>query len=134
MGFADSIKVNSDKILESINKKCYSIFWQLSTSIVYRTPVLKGQLINNWYPSMGNFSSESSTSLSLSGSDSLSRINSLANNKEFYNKDGMMTLTNNLSYSVLAEYIGWLPPQWSGRVKPYRMVALSLIDVAARNR
>lgn len=134
-GFGDSVNLNCQKILERIDKKCYSIAWNLFTTIVHATPVLKGELINNWFPLAGNsFSSEITSSLSLSGSGSLTRINALVNSKQFYGKDGVMTMTNNLSYAANAEYLGWPAPQWSGKVGPYRMVGMSLAKIAAENR
>jgi hypothetical protein len=50
---------------------------------------------------------------------------------DFYDKDGRVTLTNNLDYAVQAESTGWNPPRWKG-TPPYRMVALSLQATAAK--
>lgn len=134
-GFADSVRANSQKILTHVNKKCYSITWQLFTSVVYLTPVLKGELINSWYPKIGaGFSSEKSSSYSKSGSGSLSRINSIMGGNVFHGKDGVITMANNENYAYRAEMLGWPAPEWSGKVGPYRMVALSLRKVAAENR
>lgn len=134
-GFAASVNLNSQKLLEKIDKKCYSIAWQLFTSIVHLSPVDKGVLINNWFPKVGKeFSSETTTEKSLNGSGSLSRINALAKSKTFFGKDGVLTLANNISYAYRAEMLGWPQPEWSGKVGPYRMVARSLQAIAARNR
>jgi hypothetical protein len=133
--FADSVKVNCQRVLEHVNKKCYSITWQLFTSVVYKTPILKGELINSWYPKVGpDFSSEKTTVYNKSGAGSLSRINAIMNGNVFLGKDGVITMANNEDYSVRAEYLGWPSPQWSGRVGPYRMVALSIQKVAADNK
>jgi hypothetical protein len=53
------------------------------------------------------------------------------NGIEFYNKNGRITLSNNLDYAVQAESEGWNPPRWKG-TKPYRMVALSLQATVAK--
>jgi hypothetical protein len=133
--FADSVKANSDKILQHINKKCYSIVWQLFTSIVYKTPVLKGELINSWYPKVGkDFSSEKTTIYNKSGAGSLARIKAVTSGAEFLGKDGVITMANNLDYSYRAEVLGWPQPLWSGEKGPYRMVALSIQQVAAQNK
>lgn len=142
LSFADSVKANSQKILAHINKKCYSITWQFFTSVVIFSPspnnpgeTSKGLLANQWYPSVGrNFSTGLSSSISPYGSESLSRINTIVKGEEFLGKDGVMTMTNNVSYAANAESIGWPAPQWSGRVSPYRMVALSMAKVVAENK
>jgi hypothetical protein len=135
LSFADSVKANCQKVLEHINKKCYSITWQLFTSIVHATPVMKGELINSWYPRTGKeFSSEKTSVHDRRGSGSLSRINSIMNGNAFLGKDGIITMVNNESYAYRAEMLGWPSPEWSGKVGPYRMVALSVQKVAAQNK
>jgi hypothetical protein len=142
LGFAASIRVNSDAVLLKVNKVAYRIAWELFTSIVHLTPsptqpgaFAKGLLANQWYPSVGTPSGEVGTDTSDTGSASLSRINEfVANGKEFLGKDGVLILSNNLPYSGRAESVGWLEAPWSGKVRPYRMVARSLIAVAATNR
>lgn len=140
--FSDSVNKNINKILTHIDEKCYSITWQLFTSIVNNTPSpsnpgqwAEGLMSNQWYPQVGNnFSMEFTSATSPNGSASLSRITSLKNTKTFYGKDGVMTMTNNSPWAYRAEYLGWTAPQWSGKVGPYRMVAKSLQSVAAQNR
>lgn len=133
-GFGDSVLQNSQAILQKVDKRCYTIAWQVFTDIIRGTPIDKGILINNWFPSTSGFSSETTSTLSTSGSDSLSRVNRLANSHTFLGKDGLLTLTNNIPYAYRAEVLGWPQPEWSGRVGPYRMVALALQAAAARNR
>lgn len=136
MGFGDSVSAQCERVLKEVNAKCYSIAWQLFTTTVYRTPSpanpgkwAKGLLANQWYPKEGlNFSSEVNSSTSPVGSASLSRITALSATKVFYGKDGAMTMANNVPYVMQAEYLGW------AKTGPYRMVALSLMEVAARNR
>lgn len=134
--FAESVQANCKRVLEEVDRKCYSITWQLFTTIVHKTPVLTGALTNNWFPAVGanNYSAETTTTLSKSGSGSLSRINSLSGKKLFYGRDNVVTLTNNLSYAFRAEYEGWPAPQWSGKVGPYAMVRTSLLKVASENK
>jgi len=135
--FADSVKANCQKILEAVDKKSYSITSQLFSSIVYLSPspdnpgkTAKGLFANQWYTQIGTSpSSELTSATSPYGSDSLARINSLANQKIFYGKDGAVTLTNNVPYGILAERLGWLDAPWSGNVGPYRMVERSFIKI-----
>jgi hypothetical protein len=128
--FADSVRANCEKIKQEVNKKCYSITWQLFTTIVYNTPVLKGELINSWYPQVGTgFSSQKTAVYNKRGSDSLSRINSTMGGTAFFGKDGSITMANNENYAYRAEMLGWT--DLGGRTGPYRMVALSLAKVAA---
>lgn len=141
-GFADSVKANCQKILEAVDKKSYSIASQLFTNIVVLSPspsnpgeTAKGLLANQWYTQIGTSpSSELSSATSPYGSDSLSRINSLANQKIFYGKDGAVTFTNNVPYGILAEKLGWTGGSWSGKVGPYRMVELSFIKIKEISR
>lgn len=135
MSFGDSVKLNCEKILREINNKCYSITWGLFTTVVKNTPVLDGELINNWFPQVGDgYSFEKTSSQSKTGSGSLSRINSLPKQSLFYDRDNVVSMSNNQSYAMNAEYLGWPSPKWSGKVGPYRMIGLSLIKVAAENR
>lgn len=140
--FADSVKANCQKILEAVDKKSYFIASQLFSSIVYLSPspsnpgeTAKGLLANQWYPQIGTSASSSlSSATSPYGSDSLARINSLANQKIFYGKDGAVTFTNNVPYGYRAEKLGWLDAPWSGKVGPYRMVELSFIKIKETTR
>ena len=139
--FSDSVKNNSELILQRVNTKCYKITKELFTSVVNKSPspgnpgeTAKGLLANQWYPKEGGFSEETGTATSPNGASSLARISSLMG-KEFYRRDGMISLSNNLYYAYRAEVLGWPKSDgWSGRVGPYRMVALSLQAIAAKYR
>lgn len=120
--FAKSLRASCNKVLAEVDQACYSVFYELATNTVSFTPVDKGLLINQWYAKAGEDpSNELGTNTDISGMNSYSSISSLYNAKEFYKKDGAMTLTNNVDYGYLADIQGWLPPQWSGQVGPYRM-------------
>lgn len=138
MGFAASVRANSNKALLKLNTACYKIARELFSSVVALTPspsnpgpTARGLLANQWYPMEGmNFSNESGLGVSPNGADSLARINAI-NGLQFFKKDGVVTMTNNEDYAVLAEYIGWNPPRWKG-TQPYRMVARSIQLIAAK--
>ena len=138
--FAQSLSVNSATILRQVNDRTYAIARELFKSIVQLTPSptqrdassAQGVLVNNWFPVDGpEFSQASMTSKSDYGLASLARINQLRGN-QFFRKDGAVTMSNNLHYAYRAEVLGWPSPPWSGRVGPYRMVALSMQAISAR--
>jgi hypothetical protein len=139
MGFFEkSVRAASNKVLVEINLKCYQIAWELFTSVVNKTPspsnpgpTAEGLLANQWYPMAGGSSGSKGSAKSQNGSGSLSRIQALMNGLEFYDRDGKITLVNNISYAVQAESEGWNPPRWKG-TPPYRMVALSLQATVAK--
>lgn len=137
--FAQSILQNIAKIEQDVNDRVYEIARELFRSIVQLSPspsnpgeTAKGLLANNWFPMNGpSFSTATTSATSSWGAASLARINALSGSN-FIRKDGTVTLSNNLDYAYRAEVLGWPTPRWSGRVAPYRMVALSMQKVAAR--
>lgn len=136
LGFAASIRINGNAILEKVNKEVNRIAWELFTNVVRITPspsypgkYAKGLLANQWYPSAGTASNSKGSATSPNGSASLSRINALVpSSNEFLGKDGKLILANNLDYAYQAEVLGWT------RTRGYRMVAISLMAVAAKNK
>lgn len=143
--FAASVKMNVIRLQADVNRKVYKIARELFTKIVNFTPsptnpgvYAAGHLANQWYPESGDyFSEELSSDTSPTGSGSLARIQSLSG-VEFYQQDGKLTLTNNLSYAYRAEVLGWPAPEWSGKSGadgqggPYRMVRRSIQAIAAK--
>lgn len=145
--FLSSIQLNSKVILEKINKECYRIAWDLFTGVVANSPSpsnpgpwADGLLANQWYPQAGSPSKALGADTSPNGSASLARINGMVKGREFFGKDGKLFLTNNLDYAFRAEYLGWHPPEWSGKSgsdgkgSPYMMVARSLQATVQRNK
>lgn len=137
--FSASVNANIYKALQSVNDKCYEIARELFLKIVALTPspsfpgpTAQGVLANNWYPVNGpSFSSEETDSKSATGAGSQARIMALRG-FNFFRKDGVVTLSNNIHYAYRAEVLGWPKPSWSGTIGPYRMVAKSLQYIAAR--
>lgn len=138
--FAASVKMNSIRLLADVNAKVYKIARELFTKVVNLTPspsnpgpYAAGHLANQWYPEEGgDFSEELSSDTSTTGAGSIARISAL-NGVEFYQKDGKLTLTNNLHYAYRAEALGWPREDgWSGTIGPYRMVARSLQAIKAK--
>lgn len=139
MSFSSSLRANIRKALLKVNLQCYQIARELFESVVSLTPspshpgpYAHGQLANQWFPEVDDFSEELDGRLSGTGADSLSRIKAMKGG-EFNQKDGKVTLTNNLSYAYRAEALGWpVKDGWSGKIGPYRMVALSIQKIAAQ--
>lgn len=140
MGFASSVRMNTRRVLLDVNTKAYRIAKELFTKIVNFTPspsnpgpYAAGHLANQWYPESGDyFSEELSSDTSSNGAGSINRIQALRG-VEFYQKDGKLTLTNNLHYAYRAEALGWPREDgWSGTIGPYRMVARSIQAIAAK--
>lgn len=140
MNFADSIRASNTVIIKETQAKCYEIMNDLFTEVVQETPVgatameqHPGLLKNNWFSSTGDTLSSATTStFDAGGNDSLLNIAVLAEADLFDGKDDVASLTNNISYGALAEYIGWLKPQWSGSVGPYAMVRNSLAKISVK--
>ena len=137
MSFAEDLKANCNKLLEEIDAKCYSICYQWFTNIVMLSPspanpgyYSKGLFANQWYPMIGGgYSSALTGSLNTTGSDSIARVVALADSKEFYGKNGVMTFTNNTGYGTQVEYLGWPGSHGGGsdrRGAPYRPIATAL--------
>lgn len=140
MKFSDSLRLNIKKTLWRVNLASYKIARDLFESVVIRTPspfnpgqYADGHLANQWYPEEGDFSEELDSRTSPMGADSLRRIQAFKG-YAFNQRDGKVTLTNNLSYAYRAEALGWPKSDgWSGQVGPYRMVALSIQLIAAQH-
>lgn len=148
LNFSASIDRNIQNIKQKVNDRIYAISIDLFRLIVSKSPspanpgpYASGLLANQWYPKLGDFSREVSDSTSNSGAASLARIASLRGGRGFFDRDNVLTLSNSVDHAYRAEYIGWPESEgWSGksggdrRGGPYRMVALSLQEIAARIR
>jgi hypothetical protein len=138
--FLASLDRNILRVKQEVNDKIVKISIELFLSIVAKSPspsnpgeYAKGLLANQWYPKFDGFSDEKGSDTSSNGAGSKSRITSLRGTREFFGKDAQLSLTNNLDYAYRAEMLGWPEADgWSGRVGRYRMVALSLQEIAAR--
>lgn len=132
----------AQEILGRVNERIYEVAWELFTYVVSITPspsnpgeYAKGLLANQWYPSAGQPIIRRGTATDPFGQASLDRIDKLTkgNGNQFLMRDGRLVMTNSVDYAVRAEQIGWPANEgWSGRVGPYRMVALSLRRISAK--
>ena len=143
MSFADDIKAISERTLKLASDNTNKIVSDLFTQVVVRSPspsnpghYAKGLLVNQYYTQVGEgYSSAVSSSTSLSGSDSLQRINDTLASSPFLGKDNTVTLANNTEEAYYADKLGWVKGQgtngwiWKGTV-PYMMThgAISYIQ------
>lgn len=151
MSFGQSVALNSAKLLADVNTKCYKIAKELFYRVVELTPSpanpgrwAEGYLANQWYPAENDFSGDLDMATSRNGAQSISRIQAM-NGQVFYQGDGILTLANNLPYAYRAEVIGWPKEEgynggqrhevsggYNNTGAPYRMVALSIQEIAAK--
>lgn len=137
--FANSIRKSSTKALKQVSQQATEITKFLFNKVIEYTPskanpgpFADGYLVNQWFPEYGGyFSEEMDSNISPFGANSLSRIASISDGV-FYLRDNCVTLTNNVHYSGLAEKYGWEPPEWSGSIGPYRMVARAMQTTKAK--
>ena len=97
----------------------------LFTEIVQNTPVDKGDLINNWYPAVGETPDLTATDFiyDKTGADSLERIEKLIASHPWQDGDNTITLTNSKPYINKIEY-----GSHSGQA-PNGMVRLALLNI-----
>lgn len=139
MDFGASVAANVEKLKAKVNDQCLNITQHLFLKIVEGSPsphnpgpFADGLLVNQWYPAVNGHSGSVGTDTSPYGAGSIARISTTLNgSKEFFGKDGMISLSNNVPYAGLAESIGWQPPKWRGKAG-YFMVLKALQDTAAR--
>lgn len=113
--FSDHLRSNIDRVLVEVNYKITYVAYVLFTKIVNNSPhvgdgpYVAGHFVANWWPSVGAYDNSITGAVS-NGSDSLARIETLIKpSKAFYQKDGFLSLSNNLNYAFRVEYkeFGW---------------------------
>lgn len=111
--FSDHLKKNIERVQKEVNYKINAVAYNLFTRIVNNSPhvgdgpYVAGHFVANWFPAVNSFDT-SITGATSNGSDSLSRIDSIVKDSSaFYQKDGFVSLSNNLSYAANVEFLGW---------------------------
>lgn len=140
--FTDALKSNIERVLKEVNFKISYVAYMLFYKIVNNSPHLgdgpyvAGHFVANWFPAVNSFDT-SITGVTSDGSDSLARIDSLIKESNaFYQKDGFVTLSNNLSYSQRVEWAAWPAGKdpisgwtWTGLRRYYAPVAVSFANL-----
>lgn len=140
-GFADSIRRNIERVQREIDAKCYAIFADLASTVIYKCPVLRGNLINDFWAASNSFNFTTHTPIDadlnskigahsdVTGGGSLGRIKDVEKLGTFYGKDGFLTFSTSVNYAYKIEYLGW------SKVKaPSGFMRNSLTIVAAKHR
>lgn len=134
MGFANDIRAFCDKAAKKASdntmqaaQDTFKLVVSLSPSPSNPGPYAKGLLVNQYYVSVGNYSTEFGTALSDTGADSLARIDGLSSTNAFLGKDSVVYLSNSTEEAIYADKLGWAAGKgtngwvWSGNSGPYLM-------------
>jgi hypothetical protein len=140
-GFAESIRLNIVRVQREIDAKCFAIFQDLATTVIYKCPVLRGNLINDFWPASNaynltcktvvdaDFQSLKGSNSDVTGSGSISRIRDMQGIGTFFQQDGFMSFSTSVNYAYRIEYEGW------SKIKaPSGFIRNSLTAVAAKYR
>lgn len=112
--FGKQFRNGITKLQVDITKNLNQVAFDLFTNIIHGssfdvpgTPIDKGELINNWFPAVGDSPDFSTTEeLDISGLGSINRVISLIESNPFVDGDNTITLTNSLPYAYKIEYEG----------------------------
>lgn len=140
-GFAASVQLNIARVQREIDAKCFAIFDELASKVVYNCPVLRGNLINDFWPASNAYNltthtqvdaegqSDIQSNSDITGSGSISRIRDVKGLGTFNGEDGFLSFSTSVPYAYRIEYEGW-----SSRKAPAGFVRKSLTEVAANHR
>lgn len=112
-GFAASIRRQIVRVQLEIDYKINRVFFLAGNYAVKKSPrvgdgpYVSGHFVNNWFPAANGYATTVDNSTNPDGADSLLRIASIVTLKTFYRRDGMLSLSNNVSYGANIEYKGW---------------------------
>ena len=126
--FSDSVEQGVAQLLQNLAGNCDEIVSTLMVNIIQATPVIKGQLINSWYPAIGDTPDSISVtdSFDSQGGDSIERVSDTITPDLFLGKDNTVTMTNNEDYAWTIEYLGVNNPHWQ---RPEGMLRTSVDDM-----
>jgi hypothetical protein len=139
--FADSIARNIVRVEKEVDTKLFNIFHELASKVVYNCPVLRGNLINDFWPASNAYNTTTRTKIDeegqseitghsdITGSGSISRIRDVKGLGTFHKEDGFLSFSTSVPYAYRIEYEGW-----SGRKAPSGFIRNSLTEVAAKHR
>jgi hypothetical protein len=139
--FEASILRNIERVKREVDSNCYRIYEALASEVVYNCPVLRGNLINDFWPASNAYNltcrtkvddkgqSDKQAHSDVTGAGSLSRIRDMRGLGTFNGQDGFMSFTTSVPYAYRIEYEGW-----SSRKAPAGFMRNSLTKVAAQFR
>ena len=135
-----AMKGATDGLIKRTTKRYRNLVREVAYAIVDGTPVDKGRLINNWYPTVNKPSSKVTTKTDRSGNRSKVRVNNLLARIKLKNN---FYFTNNTPYAQIVEYGGYPNPPKNPTGKtvngfskqaPRRMLRVNLQKGLARAR
>lgn len=145
MGFASHLRGQITRVQKEISFKINYLAYILFTKIVQKSPhvgegpYVAGHFINNWFPAVNTFDTSTTTSVDPDGKGSLERIDAVVKTNTFFQRDGFISLSNNLSYSWRVELLGWpkgYDPatgwNWTGKRMIYAPVAHSMLWIKTK--
>lgn len=103
MSFTTDLSKFKKKAMQDYSKVRRTAAISLFSSVVMETPVDKGVLRNNWFASIGNVSSETTTEVDTQGNETIKRIENAIKGEKLTDP---IFLTNNLPYAATIEYDG----------------------------
>ena len=140
--FADSLKSNIKRVQQEVNTKinfvAYTLFYKIvnNSPHVGDGPYVTGHFVANWFPAVNSYDT-TITGVTSNGSDSLARIESIIKESSaFFQRDGFVTLSNNLNYAMRVEILAWPAGKdpisgwtWTGMRRYYAPVAVSFANM-----
>lgn len=103
--FSLDISAFIEKTTKNVDAKVRKICLDLFSGITMETPVDQGRAINNWFPSIGTPSNQTTTSLDPSGKASIARAQAVVKNAP----GNVFWISNNLPYIYRLEFGGYPP-------------------------
>lgn len=114
MSFAAHLRKNIERVLLEVNYKINHRAYIFFNYIVKKSPhvgegpYVSGQFINNWFPAVNGFDGSITSATDPDGKGSVARIESVVkHNSAFLKRDGFVSLSNNLSWAMRVEVLGW---------------------------
>lgn len=98
--FSLDLKAFIEKTTNNVEAKVRKICFDLYSGITYETPVATGRAINNWFPSIGTPSSQTTTETDPSGRAGIVRAQAVIKNAP----GNVFWITNNLPYIYGLEF------------------------------
>lgn len=141
--FQESIRANIAKLKIEADAKLTGVFKELATTVISNTPVLRGNVVNDYWCASNDYDKTTLTIISetgigslseigpnsdVTGAGSLKRINAVTGLGTFLLKDGFLSMTTSVPYAYQLEYLG------GSTQRPEGFIRNSLTEVAAKYR
>lgn len=133
--FYEQVKASVERTLKKIDTACYRISKKLFYQVIYNAPVLRGNLVNDFWVASNSYDTRRLTTGAINaysdvtGSGSMARVDNAAFSKTFYRKDGFLSMSNSVDYAYEIEYLGHSPTK-----APMGFLRNALTKVAAEVR